>query len=192
MSYNTLADEELMLKVQQGDSPAFAAVYDRYANLLFRYFYRMLWQDKEKARDFVQDLFTKIITNPGMYDAGRPFRTWLFSVAMNMCKNEYRKTEVRKVAAEEIRIRSAKNSHPDALVNRIESSDFGKALETAVGELENHHRETFILRYRQDLSMKEIGEVMGCSEGTVKSRLFYAVRKLSEKLKDYKGLVDTS
>lgn len=176
-----------MKLLNQGDKGAFAEVYDRYADTLLRYFYRMLWQDREKAEDFVQDLFVKIIRKPESFDPSRPFRTWVFSVAMNMCKNEYKKAEIRKTAAAEIQYGSRSATRPDELLEQLEMSDFGKALEVAVQELEPHHRDTFILRYRQDLSMKEISQVMECSEGTVKSRLFYAVKKLAGKLEIFRS-----
>lgn len=185
MVYRNLPDEELMQLLQQGNRNAFSALYDRYAALLNRYFFRMLWQDREKAEDFVQDLFLKIIRSPESYDTTRPFKTWLFTVAMNMCKNEYRKSEVRKVAAQEIGNTSMKFTRADEPVERIDRKEMMERLDLAVQELEPHHREAFLLRYEQNLSMKEMGEVMECSEGTAKSRLFYAVRKLTEKLKDY-------
>ncbi|HRZ41507.1 MAG TPA: RNA polymerase sigma factor [Bacteroidales bacterium] len=185
MSYANIPDEELMQRMQQGDRNAFSAVYDRYAGMLLRYFMKMLWQDREKAEDFVQDLFMKIIRNPESYDTSRPFKTWLFSVAMNMCKNEYRRVEVRKTAALEIGKTTGKSTTGDEPLERIDRTELTERLDRAVLELEPHHREAFLLRYEQNLSMKEMGESMQCSEGTAKSRLFYAVRKLSEKLKDY-------
>jgi RNA polymerase sigma-70 factor (ECF subfamily) len=74
MSYANIPDEELMQRLQQGDRNAFSAVYDRYAGMLLRYFAKMLWQNREKAEDFVQDLFLKIIRNPESYDPGKAFQ----------------------------------------------------------------------------------------------------------------------
>ncbi|MFO7721589.1 MAG: RNA polymerase sigma factor [Bacteroidales bacterium] len=184
--YADQSDEELMGLVLRGDRMAFSEVYDRYADMLLRYFYRMLWQDQEHAEDMVQDLFMKLIRKPELYDPGRSFRPWLFSVAANMCKNEYRKAEVRRGAAQEIRMGKELATGSNELTDRLELADFTLALDRAVEELEPHHRETFILRYRQDLPMKEIAVAMECSEGTVKSRLFYATKKLAEKLERYR------
>jgi len=90
------SDERLMERVVRGDERAFTELYDRYQGRLLTYFHRMLWSDCERAEDLLQDLFTKLAQRPGMYDPERPFRTWLFSVANNMCKNEYRREEVRR------------------------------------------------------------------------------------------------
>ena len=93
--HTKLSDERLMELIVRGDERAFGALYDRYHSRLLNYFHRMLWHDRERAQDFLQELFTKVARNPASYDPARPFCTWLFSVANNMCKNEYRKEEVR-------------------------------------------------------------------------------------------------
>lgn len=175
-----------MRLVVRHDRTAFGEVYDRYSDRLLRYFYRMLWQNRELAEDLVQDLFMKIIKKPESYDPTRPFKVWVFSVAANMCKNEYKKAEVRQVAAGLIRHTGRVASDADELSDRVEYADFSSALEREVEILEPHHRDTFILRFRQDLSIREISEVLECSEGTVKSRLFYATKKLAEKLEHFR------
>ena len=85
-----------MIMITDGNQAAFGELYDRYSRVMINYFYRMLWKDREKAEDFMHDLFTKIINKPKLYDPNRSFKTWIYSVANNMCKNEYRKQEVRK------------------------------------------------------------------------------------------------
>jgi RNA polymerase sigma factor (sigma-70 family) len=183
--YKDSPDEELMRMALRGDRMAFSEVYDRYSDRLLHYFYRMLWQDRELAEDMVQDLFVKIVRKPELYDPSRPFRVWVYSVAANMCKNQYRKAEVRRDAATEITALQSTTTPADTVTNEMEMAGFHAALDREVEGLEPHHRETFILRYRNDLPLKEIAEVMNCSEGTVKSRLFYATKKLGERMKGY-------
>lgn len=183
MKYGDHSDERLMELVCQGDRDAFGEVYDRYSDALLRYFYRMLWQDRELSEDKVQDLFVKIIRKPEQYDPGRPFRAWLYSVAANMCKNEYKRVEVRRNAADTIRASAPTSTPGEEVIDSMDSSAFNVVLEREVNALEDHHREAFILRYRQELSIREISQALECSEGTVKSRLFYAARKLEERLK---------
>ena len=101
--YGGLVDERLMELVVKGDERAFATLYDRYHRRLLGYFHRMLWNDRERAQDFLQDLFTKLATQPERYDRARPFQTWLFSVANNMCKNAYRHEAVVREAAMHLR-----------------------------------------------------------------------------------------
>ena len=184
-TYKNDPDEQLMLKVANGDASAFEVIYDRYNGPLMGYFYRMLWQDREKAEDFVQDLFTKIIHKPHLYDPKRPFKTWLYSVANNMCKNEYRKQEVRKGTNNSIdagvQVKDD-NANPSG---NVDLSNFSQALEDALNELEDKHRQVFILRFKMNLSIKEIADTMDISDGTVKSRIFYCLKKLSAQLADF-------
>ena len=94
--YSTYNDEDLMRFFIKGDEKAFEQIYDRYESFMVNFFYRKLWSDRTKSEDFTHDLFTKIIEKPESFDPSRSFKTWLFSVANNMCKNEYKKQEIRK------------------------------------------------------------------------------------------------
>ena len=67
-NYETYDDEELMLLFQKGDRKAFEEIYERYSDHLVNFFYQKLWQDREKAEDKTQDIFSKIIQNPKLFD----------------------------------------------------------------------------------------------------------------------------
>lgn len=171
---------------RNGDEAAFSAIFDRYSSPLFGYFCRMLKHDREKAEDFVQDLFSKIIHQPRSYDSSRPFKTWLYSIANNMCKNEYRSMAVRQKAGDYL---SNGVEQTTAVNSRVENlhddAVFRNALQEALDELEDKQRSAFVMRYEEELSIKEIAAVFECSEGTVKSRLFYTLRKLNERLHEF-------
>ncbi|HTL80814.1 MAG TPA: RNA polymerase sigma factor [Bacteroidia bacterium] len=184
-TYETEKDEQLMKRVAHGDGKAFGVLYDRYSSALFRYFHRMLWQNKEKAEDFVQDLFMKIIHKPESFDRERKFITWLYSVAHNMCKNEYRSQEVRKPVREEKAVYALAGEHGDSFGTRVDRKMFMKKLATELDLLDESQRTTFLLRYEENFSIKEIADVLECSEGTVKSRLFYTLKKLSGRLEEF-------
>ncbi len=184
-NYKNQTDEELMQYVAKGDSTAFEELYDRYSTKLVNYFYRMLWKDQEKAEDFMQDLFTKIIHKPHQYNPERPFKTWVYSVANNMCKNEYRKQEIRKDTKYEYNENIQVSDGGIDFDKDIDCKSFNNMVLQELDQLKEEHKETFLLRYRDDLSIKEISEVLGCSQGTVKSRIFYTLKKLSETLKEY-------
>ncbi|MBE2247318.1 MAG: RNA polymerase sigma factor [Candidatus Competibacteraceae bacterium] len=179
-----LTDEQLMQGVCEGDAACFGIIYDRYADKMMRYFYRMLGQNVTRAEDFTQDIFTKLIEKPNLFDTGKKFSTWLYAVALNMCKNEYRRLEVRRnTLNEEPHPNKTRDMDSDNFVDRIDKKTFLKMLDVELGLLDEKHRTTFLLRYQEEMSIKEISEVLGISEGTIKSRLFYTLRKLSEKLK---------
>ncbi len=85
------SDNELMLKITKGDHKAFSILFDRYQQKLANYFHKMLWNDYDMAQDFTQELFTKIINKPELFNPTYQFSSWVFSIASNMCKNAYRK-----------------------------------------------------------------------------------------------------
>lgn len=177
-NYVQLPDEALMQRITQRDERAFAALYDRYSARIYRYFYRMLWQDASKAEDFTQDLFLKIIEKPQLYNPNRSFRAWIYAVALNMCKNEYR----RKMPT----IQELDTAFPEPqeyfILESLDQPVLEAALRTAIENLSELHRQCFVLRYQEELTVPEIAEIIGCPAGTVKSRLHHAVRQIAGKV----------
>lgn len=184
-SYKLESDEKLMRLMSQGDKRAFDEIYARYADALKLYFVRMLWRDELKAEDFVHDLFVKLIKKPDYFDSERSFKTWIYSVACNMCKNEYKKQEVRKGTTTGVDQFYSISDTGVNVLNEVEMNHFGDALEKNLELLKEEHREVFVLRHLDGLTIKEIAEVTQVNEGTVKSRLFYSTKYLAEKLKEY-------
>jgi len=176
-----------MQAIAKGKEKAFDELYHRYSQRMYHYFYRMLYQNREKAEDFTQDLFLKIVARPEMFDTKRKFSTWIYTVAGNMCKNEYRRNKNRQTSMlpekdEDIPMPS--NSKGSLyLPNAIDKELFDQHLLNAINELDEIPRQCFILRYQEELSIKEISAIVDCPEGTVKSRIHYTLKKLSVKLK---------
>jgi len=176
-------DEELMLLVQKNDPEAFSVLYDRYATRMVNFFYLRLGYDEPKAQDFLHDLFVKILQNPLSFAPGNNFRSWLYTLAMNMCKNEYRRQQVR----EEYRVFVRNSSDGIAEENSIsiDMKLFGRELLIKLDLLPAAQRDVFLLRFREELTIGEISEVLGIPEGTVKSRLFHVLRILALHLKKF-------
>jgi RNA polymerase sigma-70 factor (ECF subfamily) len=177
--YDTLKDAQLMEAVRIGDSAAFNVLYHRYSKRLLYYFYRMLGNCPEKSQDFLQDIFLKIIERPESFDPLRSFSTWIFSVAHNMCKNEYRRIAVRS--------NTLRESDCDQY-SEITETELSELKITAdqifeqINELGENEKTTFLLYYREDFPIHEIGKVLCIPEGTVKSKLYYARKKILAKL----------
>lgn len=184
-NYSSHTDNELMQSIVDKNTRAFSELYDRYNGILVSYFYKMLWQDKEKAQDFMQDLFAKIIEKPHLFDLKRNFKTWVFSVANNMCKNEYRKQALRKNTSYDVEQGyQVKDTAMDAM-DKLQDTQFSEKLNEELEKLGEKQKSTFVMRYFQDMSIKEIAETLDVSQGTVKSRLFYTLKKLTVSLKDF-------
>ncbi|MBK8290912.1 MAG: sigma-70 family RNA polymerase sigma factor [Flammeovirgaceae bacterium] len=176
-----VSDEELMRKVQSGNEAALTEIYQRYSVALLRYFTRMLWQDAELAQDFLQDLFLKVLDNPSRFDSSRNFSTWIFSCAHNMCKNEYRNRTNRESAV----IPIERQNHTD-LHKLIDERDFKDRLDLLLETLDEESKTLFLLRYEQELELTKISAILAIPIGTIKSRLFYLRKGLSQELNEYK------
>ncbi|WP_066758289.1 RNA polymerase sigma factor [Crocinitomix algicola] len=184
--YKAYSDEDLMRFFLKGDRKAFEQIYDRYEKYMINFFYRKLWSDREKASDFTHDLFTKLIDNPKAFDPSRSFKTWLFSLANNMCKNEYKKQEIRKPTSYDIPEGVDPKSGTVLPDSQVDKNNFNEQLKTELDKLNEKHRQVFMLRHFEGLSLKEIAEILEINNGTVKSRLHFATKTLASKLEVYR------
>ncbi|MDG0974094.1 MAG: RNA polymerase sigma factor [Crocinitomicaceae bacterium] len=181
-NYKKNSDEELMLYLGKGDKGAFDELYLRYADNLCYFIMRKLKHDREKGEDFVHDIFAKLIERPELFDVTRTFKTWIYSVANNMCKNEYKKMEVRSNTSNGLDSSYNVSMNELSATEVMHNAQFKEALAHSLDQMDEKHKEVFELRFFQELSIKEIAEVMEINDGTVKSRLFYATKRLSESL----------
>jgi RNA polymerase sigma-70 factor (ECF subfamily) len=140
----------------------------------------MLFQDKELAKDFLQEIFIKVINKPQLFDPKMNFSTWIFSVANNMCKNEYRRQDIRK--------NTINVENPDILNSEdFLNTDHEPIIKLIFSQLNNFddtHKSAFLLKYREGFSVDEISKILELPAGTIKSRLFYTRKKLQENIKN--------
>ena len=183
----TFTDSELMQQIVSGDQAAFSELYNRYKDRMYYYFYRMLGNSPDHANDFLQELFMKIVEKPESYNPAYSFHTWLYSVANNMCKNEYRRRGIRQEYQQQL----ASNLDVDFLnETTIEPEKVIEKIFQTLDQLGEEHRSAFLLRYREEFSIREVADILGLPEGTVKSRLFNARKILAEKLNYLKNEIE--
>ena len=171
-----------MILLSKGEKRAFDELYKRYSKKITYYFFKMLYQDKEKAEDFTHDLFLKLIEKPECFDVTKKFSNWIYFVASNMCKNEYRRNASKDRNVKDLDLNKVLNNETCISIS-LENKDFLKNLNYELMKMDEEFALTFILKYQENLSIKEISEILNCPEGTVKSRLFNIILKLSERLK---------
>ncbi len=181
--YKKFTDEALMSLVTAGKAAGMRELYRRYSNKLLFYFYRMLGGNEEKAQDFLQDVFLKILEKPDQFNPGLKFSTWVFSIASNLCKNEYRRLKVRDIVDNESDMDQHAQDGQD-YEQKIDHSILEVALQKQLMQMDLDQRSTFLLRFQENYSIDEISKILACAPGTVKSRLFYTSRKLALCLKD--------
>ena len=187
--YQDTDDAMLMSRIRLGDTGAFDELYNRYSNRLLHYFYRMLGGNEDLAQDFLQTLFMKVVEKPQRFKKGYNFKSWVFTIAHNMCKNEYRRLEtIKRYFADIENDNGEQISRYNNFDDQIDKSKFRIALDQELAKIEPDHKSIFILRYQQQLSIPEIQSIIGCSEGTVKSRLFYTTKKLAKCLSEFHPL----
>jgi len=174
-----------MVYILNGEELAFDEIYQRYSQRLLGYFIRMLNFDRELAADALQDLFLKIAESPEKFDTGRSFKTWIFTVASNSCKNYYRHKKIISESATEIKHYSTELNENNfvKMAAKIDAARFRKMLEEVLNDLPAEKKEVFILKYQEEKTNAEIAYIQGCPEGSVKSRLHYTLKLLEEKLK---------
>lgn len=150
---------------------AFDLLYMRYLEPLTQYFYFALFHDYNKGKDFVHDLFLKLLEHPDQFDTKKKFKPWVYQVAANSCKNYYRKNEVAK-KYEDFTLNTSDHSY------QLEEQP--ENIKESIKKLKHEQRSLIVLRFKLNMTVKEISSIYECPEGTIKSRLFYATKELSK------------
>jgi len=140
----------------------------------------MLWGNKALAEDSVQETFLKVIRYKENYDTAKSFSTWLYAIAYNICKNEYRKYEMKN----KLSVAPEAEAAPSGEKN-VDLKRFAGAVKKELNDMGEEKKTLFLLRFEEQLSVPEISRIMDVPEGTVKSRIFYLLKHMSEKLKNY-------
>ena len=179
----TISDKQLMGRVREtSDERAFDELYRRYARLLQGFFFRRLGGNEELAADLLQDTFLRVWTARKQYAEEQNFRTWLFTIAYNLCKNAYRTNMHAQAYLDTLPMDEAVE---DDTPLRLDDSLFDHALQQELARLNEVQQMLFELRFTQELTVPEIAAVLEIPEGTVKSRLHNLTQYLRLRLKEY-------
>ncbi len=173
-------DEDLARRVQEGDVQAMEALVERYLDPLLGYLYRLLYGDRPLAEDLAQEVFLHAFTRIDTYAYPRPFKPWLYTIATNLARNHYVAADTRRVIAYEDTHEQLREygSSSDGLLNMLEEAEDLERAVSALNRLPDGQREAILLRYFEDLSLAQIGGMLGIPEGTVKSRLSIGLGRL--------------
>jgi RNA polymerase sigma factor (sigma-70 family) len=174
LNLEALADNYLMAKVRDGDPEKLGLLYERYKRPLLGFFVGMV-RDKELGEDLVQNTFMRILKYKHLFRGDGDFRTWMFHIARNVKNDHFRKNKIvhEKVEKWEDRIKDEGN-----LMQEWQSDDEQRMLAIAMDKLPEDKREILLLSKYQEKKYKEIGEILGCTEGTVKVKVFRAIQDL--------------
>jgi len=173
----TVSDEELIKAFQNGNDLAFVNLYNRYKQAIYVFCLKMV-DEADNAKDIVQGVFLKIYERHHQLKRSDKFKSWMFTIARNDCLTHLRKAGYSSELPDEMEDAGLILPHQD-----IEKDEEIILVKRAVERLKPELKEVVILREYDNLSYKEIAEVVGTTESVVKSRLFTARQKLYELLK---------
>ena len=186
-------DEALMLRYQQGDRAAFAALVRRHQSPLFNFALRQV-RTPELAQDIVQETFVRVVQKATDFKHEARFTTWVYTITRNLCIDHLRKCALRKhPSLDESRGEEGEGptlgeqtADPRASVEReATGTELKTRILRAVDKLPDDQREVFLMREVSNLPFKEIADITGVPENTVKSRMRYALERLQEALAEY-------
>ena len=184
-------DRELIERVKKGESSAFRELVERYKRQAYYVAFDFMGSH-EDAEDISQEAFIKVYQSIRSFRGEAQFSTWLHRIVVNLCISEKRKKSSKDMEyygdtlPEEMHHAHDSDS-PDHPESALQSTKIQQHIQEALDRLPAKQRTVFVLRFYQDMPLKEIGRVLKLSEGTVKSHLFRTLRKLREYLKYYEA-----
>jgi len=191
-SSNGDSDVELVARAQQGDTRAFDQLVRKYTPKLYGLVYNMT-SNREDTADLLQDIFAKAYRSLQRFMGKSSFYTWIYSISVNMTLNFLKKRgRYTKISLDDVDT----GIHNDPVFIEVTTAAKGtlrevnihelqKRLNEAMMKLSQDHRTVVTLYDVQGLQHAEISQILGVSEGTVRSRLFYAHRQLQNYLEDF-------
>ena len=175
------SDESLVKEVQNGNEHAMEILVKRNYNIVYSFLYRNT-SDSELSYDLTQEVFIKIIKNINQFnDKKGKFKSWLLKIEVNV-KNDYFKSSSYKHFKNIDDIDNHDIEDKNNLIDILSRKDETKKIKEAISELSPLQREAIILKYYDDLKIKEISKITGTNENTVKSRLLNGVKSLKKLL----------
>lgn len=173
-----LSDDELIAQCARGDRRAMDALVSRYHGKLLDFAFRHL-EDRDTAADIAQAAFIRVFENAQSYRQKTSFRSWLYTVALNLIRDHCRRRKVRKESLEpDVIEHETAESTEDTVLRGLNSA----AVWQAVKHLPENQQTALILKFRQELTYDEIAAVMDAPSGTVKSWVYYGLRTLRQHL----------
>ncbi|RLA90937.1 MAG: hypothetical protein DRG20_02525 [Deltaproteobacteria bacterium] len=167
-------DIQLIECYLSGDDSAMAKLIDKYQKEVYFFVYRFLG-DKEDAKDVTQTIFIKLFRKIKQFKRKSSFKTWLFSIAVNSCKN-FKKHKYISISSEDMsRIPDSKDIQTEVI-----KKEQKEMIKRGLLSLPKKQRITLILRIFHELPYKDISKIMRCSESTAKSNFFFGIERLKE------------
>ena len=174
----TIADEVLIAKIAKGDRSAMAALFTRYRVRVFKFVLRMV-RNEAIAEELNSDVFLDVWRQAGTFEGRSAVSTWIFSIARFKALNALQRRGEEELDDDKADAIEDDADDPETVLAK---KDKAAVLRQCLVELSAEHREIVNLVYYQHKSVEEVSGIVGIPEATVKTRMFYARKKLSELL----------
>ena len=180
------SDEELVAALRGGDRDSLGTLARRWERPLYRFVFRMLPRS-EDAWDICQETFVRILEKSDRFDPRSRFSTWMYQIALNLCRDQLRKRRRWSLILRDDRefdeqLGSSMESTGDSPEAEAGKREAGVAVTAALREIPSEQREVLVLKEFEGLKFREIAEILDCPESTVKSRLYYGLTALRNAL----------
>lgn len=172
-------DITLLQKFIEGEDSALTQLVERYQKELFGFIYRHV-NNQTDAEDITQKVFVNLFVKAEQFGGRSSFKTWLYQIAINQCKNHYRSNDRRRL--DDVEIETLDLSSNEDFAAEFEYAQRRRLLQEAVDKLPTKQRMTVKLRLYQDCTFPEIAEIMTASVGTAKAHYHQAVVSLRKTL----------
>jgi RNA polymerase sigma-70 factor, ECF subfamily len=176
---NESFDWGVIARCQQGDRDALRTLFEAYKDRVYSIAMYSLGGDEQLASDVTQQVFIKLMTRISQFRGDSEFATWLYRLVVNTCRDEQRKQRRWVPLADSVFMTATVKQ---SQTGQYASKELARQVQRALGELKPKLRWPILLRYVEGLSYEEIGKVLGCSKGTVASRLNRGHNALGRKL----------
>jgi len=170
---------------QRGEYDAFRALFEAYQDRVYSIALRYSG-DPAAAMDIAQDTFLKLLSSIGEFRAESSFESWLYRIVVNRCLDQQRKG--RRIAQFFEELLDVATAPDESVLNKILRDETAGDVQRIVAQLPPEQRIVVILRYTEGLGYEEIAQILGCSAGTVASRLNRAHKVLERKLAHLRGV----
>ena len=177
--------KDLIEACKHGDSSAFRQIYETYKDKVHSLGYYMTG-NKEAAKDITQQVFLKVFTSIITVQYKASFSSWLYRLTFNVCRDYQRSILRMKLFSANLTASLPVHDSRSSLEENLFTEHVSEAVQKVVMRMSPKLRTVIILKYMEDLSYSEIAELLGCSIGTVSSRLNRGHKILAEELKEFK------
>lgn len=175
-------DITVLEEIRRGNSSAFNTLVEQWQDSIHSFSYRFFY-DTDDAKEITQKTFIRVYQNLDQLDDPGKFSSWIYRIAKNLCLDELKRAGRQKSSS--LELDKTERLHTDSPLAKMETKELGEWIQKALLAIPYEQRVVIIMKEYEELTFKEIAEILDEPESTVKSRLYYGFKKLREILNSW-------